>query len=113
MPCLLGDHLLRSEISDWPQYRMIVRTNEENESLCRCWFIRNVKLSHSPDYGAHEVYIEDGIDIDQMEDNGNEEKGIAATAGHDEESDRLRRAEKPTRHKINRLFGKLGSHGRS
>jgi hypothetical protein len=63
MPCPLGVHRLRAGISQWTNFRIIKHTNEEYQSLCRCWLIRNLKLAHSPDYGAHEVDVEDGIDI--------------------------------------------------
>jgi hypothetical protein len=51
-----------------------------------------MKLPHATYYGADKVNIEDGVDIDQMEEDGKQKKGITAKSSHVEENERLRRA---------------------
>jgi len=56
--------------------------NEEDKSFCRCSFLLNPIRCHTMDNGTDEVYIEDRVQVNQVEDHGEGQKPCTPNSGH-------------------------------
>lgn len=66
-------------------WKQLLLTNIKYESACGCLYWRrpfHLEFSHARNDGADEVDIEDRVEIDQMEDNGNGQKAEAIDDSH-------------------------------
>jgi len=82
-PCLHVDHHLWDNVSgNWWSYTNSGLTNNQKQSLCRGFSNVCGKRPHASYNGTNKVDVEDGLDIDQVEDDSNGQEARAAKSRH-------------------------------
>src|SRR6202012_3223103 len=56
--------------------------NEKDQSFGRCSLLRDPIRLHAMDNGTDKVYVEDGVQVDQVENDGQGQKPPAADSSH-------------------------------